>query len=356
MAYENEISQEFIKKRMLDSVTADIDKREGSFTYDSLSPVANEVSLIYFQLQRILEKCFVDTSYGTSLDKRAKEFGLTRKEGTIATGQVTFTGGTGVSIPKGSIVRTADGLKYTTNNDVIINSTVTVDITATAIGEQYNIPANTIIETDAKGNITYVTNLTAVTGGTDTESDEIFRARVLQKMQNPPGSGNKADYERWAKEIDGVYYAKVIPLWNGPGTVKVVIGGENGEPVLANTVTNVQNYIDPNQTGNGDGKAPVGATVVVANVTPININVEITGLTIETGYSLVTVKTNIKTALDNLMNKLNPGQTVRYNEIISTIIDADGVGDFTQVKVNNAVGNVVITDEQKSITGTISYV
>lgn len=356
MAYENEISQEFIKKRMIDSVTADIDTREGSFTYDALSPVANEVSLIYFELQRILEKCFVETSYGNFLDKRAAEFGLIRKVGTSAIGQVTFTGGTGLTIPANSIVRTPDGLKYTTNKDVIINNgTVIADITAIEIGDKYNIPANTIIETDAKGNITYVTNVNAITGGTDNESDAAFRARIIQRMQNPPGSGNKADYERWAKEIDGVYYAKIVPLWNGPGTVKVVIGGENGQPVLVETLTETQNYIDPTN-GSGDGKAPVGATVTVVNVTPITANIKITGLTIETGYSLDSVKANIKTALEQYTDTLEPGQSIRYNEIISTVIDAKGVADFTSIAVNDATSNITITGEQKSILGTITYV
>lgn len=350
--YENEISNEYIKKRMLDDVTTDIDTREGSFTYDALSPVANEVSQIYYQLGQIFAQAFVVTSYGNALDKRAQEFGLTRKDGTFATGQVTFTGGSNIAIPKDSIVRTGAGLTYTTNNDVILNNTVTVDITATGVGIEYNVPANTIIETDVKGNITFINNVNPITGGTDNESDETFSDRIVQRMANPPGSGNKNDYERWSKEIDGIIYVKVVPTWNGPGTVKIVVGGQDGQPVTADKVAEVQKFIHPSD---GDGKAPVGATVSVVNITPININVAITGLIIENGYTLETVKSNISSSLIKYMSNLNPGQIVRYNEIISTIIDTNGVDDFAQVKVNNAMINITITDEQKSVIGTINY-
>jgi hypothetical protein len=41
----------------------------------------------------------------------------------------------------------------------------------------------------------------------------------------------KNNYIYWAKECPGIFNAEVYPLHGGPGTVKVVVSGENRMPV-----------------------------------------------------------------------------------------------------------------------------
>ena len=60
--------------------------------------------------------------------------------------------------------------------------------------------------------------------------------------------------------VEGVGAVKVFPLWNGRGTVKVVITGPDLTEAPEALVRKVQEYIDP-EPGMGKGKAPVGATV-----------------------------------------------------------------------------------------------
>lgn len=62
-------------------------------------------------------------------------------------------------------------------------------------------------------------------GGEDTEGDSSLLNRYYAKVRSPGTSGNRADYLIWALDIPGVGAAQVQPLWNGPGTVKVVIIG-----------------------------------------------------------------------------------------------------------------------------------
>ena len=57
--------------------------------------------------------------------------------------------------------------------------------------------------------------------GEEEESDESLRERYLLKAQAPATSGNPAHYVIWAREVPGVGDANVIPVWNGPGTVKL---------------------------------------------------------------------------------------------------------------------------------------
>ena len=59
-----------------------------------------------------------------------------------------------------------------------------------------------------------------LTGGTDTETDDQLRARILHRIQNPPMGGAQADYVTWALAVPGVTRAWAAPE-QGPGTITV---------------------------------------------------------------------------------------------------------------------------------------
>ena len=59
-----------------------------------------------------------------------------------------------------------------------------------------------------------------LTGGTDTETDDQLRARILQRIQNPPMGGSQADYVAWALAVPGVTRAWAAPE-QGTGTITV---------------------------------------------------------------------------------------------------------------------------------------
>ncbi len=49
-------------------------------------------------------------------------------------------------------------------------------------------------------------------------------------MRREAVSANKQHYKQWAEELDGVGRAKVFPLWDGDGTVKIVVTDANMQP------------------------------------------------------------------------------------------------------------------------------
>ena len=57
-------------------------------------------------------------------------------------------------------------------------------------------------------------------GGTDAETDEQLRSRILQRIQNVPMGGSAADYVNWALAVPGVTRAWAAPE-QGPGTITV---------------------------------------------------------------------------------------------------------------------------------------
>ena len=58
-------------------------------------------------------------------------------------------------------------------------------------------------------------------GGTDEETDEELRARVLRRIRQPPMGGDAYDYVAWALAVPGVTRAWCSPLEMGIGTVTV---------------------------------------------------------------------------------------------------------------------------------------
>ena len=355
-----------ILTRLLAAVSDDIDKSEGSYIYDALAAAAVEMAQMKIDMQNFLARGFASTTFDEYLDYRVEEHGLTRKGAVKATGTVTFTGTSGTVIPSGTVVATpADpmltvaAIEFVTTAAVTIpaGGSVSATIQASVAGEDGNVLAGTItvMGTYISG-VSAVTNASATTGGTDIESDAALLARYLTKVQNPGTSGNKADYKNWALEVAGVGDAQVIPLWNGNGTVKVVLIDDDGAPVSSTIVDAVQAYISPT-SGTGEGEAPIGATVTAAAATAVNINV--TATIIRTGTkTLAEIKTAFETALINYLTSIafSDDTTVRYVRIGSMLLDTTGVQDYTpsSLLVNTGTANITISAGQVAVKGTVT--
>lgn len=183
-------------------------------------------------------------------------------------------------------------------------------------------------------------------GGTDPESDGALYERIHAYLSRPATSGNAYHYEQWALEVAGVGAARVFPLWNGAGTVKVVLVDGGMEPASAEIVAAVQAHIEANR--------PIGATVTVAAAAPLSINVT-AAVTLDGSAPLSQVKTEFEAALDAyLMELAFSASTLRYNQVAYLLLSIQGVSDFTALTINGGTGNVSIGDEQVPVKGTVT--
>jgi len=346
--YENQ-TYEAIMTRLLSKVPDTLDKREGSFVWDALSPAALELAQLYMQLDLVLQWGFAQTTYGQYLDYRAEEHGLTRKPATKATGQVIITGANGTTIPAGSLLATGAGVQFQSLADVTIGETGTViaNIEAVEAGVSGNVPAGAITQIPVSiAGVTAVTNPTATSGGTDEESDADLLARLLERVRNPATSGNAAHYKQWALEVSGVGDAKVLPLWDGAGTVKVVIIDSNKQPASTEIITAVTNYIEDVR--------PIGATVTIVSATGLEIDVSAT-VTLATGAVLADVQAAFEAALAAYLQHIAFKQNyVSYAQVGSLLLDTPGVLDYSGLTLNNGTGNVSIDDTEVAILGTVT--
>ncbi|KEQ25586.1 baseplate J/gp47 family protein [Paenibacillus tyrfis] len=345
-----------ILARMLASVKNDMAKLEGSMTFDQASAASLEFANLYTSLERVLNLAFAQTTSGKYLEMRAEERGVFRKPAVAAKGTLKITGASGAQIAKDSLFSTAYGTQFKTTTAVTIpvSGSVAVPIIAVDVGAAGNVPANSILQMPVTiPGITKVSNETATEGGYNTESEESLLQRYLERGRKPTTSGNKAHYVEWALEVPGVGGAKVFPLWNGPKTVKVVIVDSAFLPAPARLVESVQAYIDPVQ-GRGEGMAPIGAHVTVESATTKQINVT-AKLTLAAGKSLADVRPGIETGLDGYLKTIAFKDTVvRYAQIGTMLLNAPGVVDYQNLKVNGENGNVTLIETEIPQRGTVT--
>lgn len=341
-----------ILNRMKQNVPSDIDKSEGSFIHDALSPVSQEIAKQEINLDEIIKRAFAITAaengYSSELDNRCAEQGIIRKSGTTASGQVTFTGSESTAILKDTLVQTEGGLQYKTAEDVVIKGgTVSADIVSVETGSKYNVPANTIVQLPIQiGGVIKVLNANPTTGGTDVEDDESLLKRYLTKVQSPASSGNISDYIQWAEAVNGVGGAKVFPLWNGNGTVKICIVDSNKQPASQELVDAVQNYIE--------GVRPIGALVTYKSADALSINVD-AKIVLSNGYTLQNVKDNFTASLNEYIKKLAFTNTyISTAKIGDILLNTSGVLDYSSLTVNGSNSNVGFKDEEIPVLGNVS--
>ncbi|CAH0305273.1 baseplate J/gp47 family protein [Priestia megaterium] len=341
---------EAILERMLARLPSDVDKREGSVVYDMLAPAAIELAQAYIEMDNVLDLGFVDNTYGEYLDRRAAEQGLTRKEATKATGEVTFEGLDGVEVPMGTRVSTADDEPIyfvTTDSVTLFDGTATAKAEAEVGGANSSVQTGEITEFDVSDipGVATVTNNDVFTGGFDEESDEDFIARYKEYVGRPITSGNKYQYEAWAKEISGVSNAMCYPLWQGPGTVKVVLINEDKRSPSQEIIETVTAHIEEER--------PVGADVTVVGVTEIPVDITAT-LTLTDGSSIDAVSAAIAENLKTYFQTIAFDQTtVRYTQIGNAILDADGVIDYADLKANGTVANIILAADEVPVAGSV---
>ena len=253
------ITFEVILQRMLDRIPNNIDKREGSIIYDALAPAAVELQNMYIDLDVILQETFADTSSRTYLIKRASERGLSPYPATYAVLKGVFN----INVPIGSRF-SLDEYNYTVTEKIEDN---VFKLQCETIGVEGNRHFGTLIPIEYIRGLESAELTELLIPGEDEEDTEEFRQRYFDSLDPQSFGGNIADYKQKVKSIQGVGGVKVYPVWNGGGTVKLVVLDSEYKKPTTELIDLVQTTIDPIQNqGTGLGLAPVGHVVTVTGV------------------------------------------------------------------------------------------
>lgn len=352
--YEN-VTYEVILNRILDRVSALMDKREGSVIYDTSAPASVELQNVYIALDTILNETFADTASLYYLKRRASERGIHQYPATNAILKGVFTPTT-LEIPVGAVFN-LEQVNYSVIEKITDGEYRMQCDTAGAIG---NSQFGTLIPVDYIAGLETAELTELLIHGEDEEDVEALRKRYLKSMTSQAYGGNIADYKEKVNSLQDVGGVKVTPVWNGGGTVKLtIISSEFGVP-HDDVVTYVKNEADPYPNeGKGYGFAPIGHVVTVEGVEGVKVNI-VTDITYADSWNWEASSSIIKSAIDNYFMELSKewenkdNLIVRISQLESRILDCEGVVDIANTTLNGSTSNLVLAENQIPVRGTVN--
>ena len=332
--YEN-MTYENIMNLMLSMISDDIDKREGSIIFDALAPCAYLLAQGFFYLEHFLDLIFLDTAVDEFLDRIGDMYGVKRNTATNAMWKAISTTELEIGTRFGHDSMTYVVVEKLEEREYSLQCEQSGSVGNSYTGELDNLDNVDVI----------VTLVTLLQTGTDEETDDHYRNRIYDRLQLPATSGNVAHYKMWAKEVPGCGECKVIPTWNGPGTVKLIVVDSNIgiDPTLPDKV---KEYVE--------SVRPVGPEITV--VSPIEKTINISAkISFDSSVDIETIKSDLETELRAYITSLAFNTyVVSYARIGSILLSIPGVIDYSNFTINEGMQNIVIADEELPVLGTIN--
>ena len=362
--YEN------IMRECFDLAPPDVDLRQGGIFYDAVAAACAKIAQYYADLRFAFDLVFVTTAVDEYLDRRGAEYAVIRLPATVAQYEYLWTGTAGPEIGARFF---SDGLYFTLRQK-------DEDLSLYLEAETPGIISNNILPGSAAIPVNNISGLATSTfgeliePGSNTESDENYRDRIMEKIAGPAENGNRQHYKTWAESVAGVGRARIIPLFAGENTVLGIIIGTDGLPAVQAIVDRVQEYIDPMTLditveyegqpfpvgdGLGDGAANIGAHF--AAVAPYRLNIDISfSAELRPGYTADQLKIDVTEAFTDFLKTLvltTPERQpiiVRASAVSSLLYGLPGLVDYSDLTLNGAAANVELTDRQVAACGEVT--
>ncbi|HVJ53443.1 MAG TPA: baseplate J/gp47 family protein [Aliidongia sp.] len=302
---------------------------------------------LYAKIDFLSRQILPTTSEAEFLQQQGSLFTLFPKLPSVASGQGTATGTNGVIVPAGSSLGRADQTIYVTTADATIaNGTAVLPIAAVTAGSAANYPAGTLRFVNPINGVNLTVTIAApgLAGGLDAETEDEFRARVIERYQNPPQGGAANDYIAWASTVAGVTRVFPFPGWMGAGTVGVtfVLDDQVGSIIPSpQTVAAVQAAIN--------ARAPVTAVPIVFAPTPLPLDLTI-HLIPDSAATRSLVTGNLQALI---AREAIPGSTLIFSHIENAVFSAVGAGD---AQIQSPIASPVVGPGQLLVLGTMSFV
>lgn len=392
-----EVTYREILERMLNRVSDKFDKREGSVIFDTHSPTALELEILYVELNRMIAEGYGDTASREYLILRCKERGIIPYPATYAVLKGTFTPATVDVIGKRFNL---GSLNYIVTEKIADGEYRVQCETPGTVGNQY---FGQLIPIEYVEGLETATLTEVLIPGEDEEDTEDLRTRYFNSFDEKAFGGNVRDYIEKTNAIPGVGSTKVTRVWNGDirpadmipneivnewyegiiGTVnptvkawlkivysaakakKLTVGGtvlltilnsEYGVPT-PELIQTVQTAIDPEQNaGEGYGLAPIGHVVTVKPADAVTINVKTT-ITFDVGYGWNNLQSSIDEAIQAYLLELrktwadNPYLVVRVSQIETRLLAISGIVDIGNTRINNKTDNLTLGKYEVPIYG-----
>lgn len=381
-----DVTYKDILERMLNRVSDKFDKREGSVIFDTHSPTAIELEILYTELNTILAEAYGDSASREFLILRCAERGISPYAASNAVLKGVFTPTnidvTGQRFNIGS-------MNYIVTEKIADGEYKVQCESPGIVGNQY---LGTMIPMEYIEGLETAELAEVLIPGEDEEDTEDLRTRYFASFEEKAFGGNVRDYLEKTNAIPGVGSTKVTRVWNAdirPADMiptakvdawyksvintleqevavwlssvylaavekKLTIGGtvlltilNSDYGVASDTlIKTVQNAIDPAENaGEGYGLAPIGHVVTVESAVTVPITIK-TAITFDTGYSWNNLQNSIDNAISEYLLELrkewadSDHLTVRVSHIETRLLAIKGILDVDSTKINGSASNL----------------
>lgn len=334
-------NRDVIRQRMLDSLPNRFDKSTGTFTWETYQAAAIEYENMNILLENGLEQAFAGTADLEHLKIIAfEDRGIIYRDSAKATGRLKVTGVEGSTIEIGDLFAN-DLQQYQATEKVELGASgeATVGVECTIGGTVGNTPPNTIINFPKTiAGINSVTNELEFNNGVDEEGRDSLLERYYLEIRKSATSGNINHYIKWASSVQGVGAVKVKPIWNGGGTVKVVILDQEKKPASSELISSTSAYIETQR--------PIGADVTVSTATELLINIDCK-VQVLRDYTLEQVKEDVQKNLEAYFKEMAfESFKVYYAKVGNIIFNSLGVNniDYSSLTINGLKDDIILLD------------
>lgn len=265
-----------------------------------------------------------------------------RKSAAYSSGVATFIGDVGGATMPEATPLAAGALNFETTQEVAVGEGLATEVPIRALqsGTSSNlVTGTTIAVANQIAGILSDGTVVFLHGGSEDETDEELRSRVLERIRNPPMGGDAVDYQIWTRAVPGVTRA-----WSsnelGPGVITVRFAMDdqrlNGIPG-EDDINTVKAYLDT--------KRPVAIKdLQVQPPVPEPINFTISNLNPNTAdvwtgiVDSVTAMLRQKAHPAYLVNGvLLPAQTIYTAWVSEAIMQAPGVVSFDLIMADHVM-------------------
>lgn len=279
--------------------------------------------------KRIWKNRFVSTCDVSALEGFGTEYGIPHKVPMAASGNVLFAlddGVESVEVSQGTVlVEPNTGLEYEVAATVIVTPERSgVPVKCSENGADGNLAEGTVLEFRDEA-IVGVDQLTSVdVGGGVADLVEIdgdiqvwgelaeeYRARLLNRVQNPPHGGSSNDYWQWAMRFAFVTDSYVFHNAPETNSVSVAVANYNRDSLVLtpDQLSEVESYITD------DVRRPITADVRVFNVTPVDVT--ITASIVPYNES---VRKSVSDAIVRYLKSVGPGNVISAEMITLNVL------------------------------------
>lgn len=301
---------------------------------------------------------FIDAAEGSDLDDIGKLFYCPRPMETYAGVELTFNLSKAltedVTEPAGVQVTTKSGVIFETAEELYFaagSTEASVYAYCVTPGVKGNVVAgsvNKIVSRFKNINVNAnVINLNPSAGGKDACTDSEYRELILNWIKVHL-KGHYYAYVEYFKRTDGVDGYNLIPLWDGSGTIKIVV-----DPGDAYTLNRIYDELQKEVIQANESivlMAPVLKSIDVYAI----CNVDIDNINPFSNTEKQDIANKIQTAIVNYIEDMRLGEDFIPHKL-AVYLDNE-ISELKNITFDYPEGPVTISDEEKTTPGNIEVI